>query len=229
METPTNQKVKAELPPRTRVAFAVAGLISGTILFVLSYVGMREKTGLGSFNQPVLSWMLSHRTAELTTIAKVVTSIASPIYFAAITAIIIIIWSLKKREVWRPLVLALAVGLSAVVSFTLKLLTADARPPVTNMVPAFELDYSFPSGHTISIVVLLLVIGYLFYSRRFSIARLSGWAIATITLGGAIAASRLYLGYHWLTDVVASAGLGFIILSIFIIVDVVYTNMHEKD
>ena len=214
-------KQKSPLTTKHRLFFAIASLILGTILFVFAYIGMRQNTGLGSFNQPVLNWMLAHRSGDLTNIAKLVTNIASPIYFAILSAVIVVAWALIKREVWRPLVLAVAVGVSAITSFVLKLVIMDARPPIANMVPALELDYSFPSGHTISIVVLLLVLGYLVYSRHFSYPRLFAWATATIVIGSSIAASRLYLGYHWLTDVIASAGLGFVILAIFIVVDIV--------
>ena len=214
-------KQKLPLTTKRRLFFAISSLILGTILFVFAYIGMCQNTGLGSFNQPVLNWMLAHRSGDLTNIAKFVTNIASPIYFAILTFLIVVVWALIKREVWRPLVLAMAVSVSAVTSFILKLVIMDSRPPIANMVPAFELDYSFPSGHTISMVVLLLVLGYLVYSRHFSYPRLFAWGAATIIVGSSIAISRLYLGYHWLTDVIASAGLGFVILAIFIIVDIV--------
>ena len=214
-------KQKLPLTTKRRLFFAIASLILGTILFVFAYIGMRQSIGLGLFNQPVLSWMLAHRNTDMTNIAKMVTSIARPIYFAILTGIIVIVWAFLKREVWRPLALALAVAVSALTSFILKLVIMDARPPIANMVPAFELDYSFPSGHTISIVVLLLVFGYLVYSRHFSYPRLFAWGMATIVIGSSIAVSRLYLGYHWLTDVIASAGLGFVILALFIVIDIV--------
>jgi len=214
-------KQKLSLTTKRRLFFAISSLILGTILFVFAYIGMHQNTGLGSFNQPVLNWMLARRSGDLTNIAKFVTNIASPIYFAILTFLIVVVWALIKREVWRPLVLAMAVSVSAVTSFILKLVIMDSRPPIANMVPAFELDYSFPSGHTISMVVLLLVLGYLIYSRHFSYPRLFAWGATTIIVGSSIAISRLYLGYHWLTDVIASAGLGFVILAIFIIVDIV--------
>jgi len=213
-------KQKFSLTTKHRLFLAIASLILGIILFVLAYIGMRQSIGFGSFNQPILNWMLAHRNGDFTNIAKFVTNIASPIYFAILSGLIVVVWALIKREVWRPLVLASAVGVSALTSFILKLVIMDARPPIVNMVPAFELDYSFPSGHTISIVVLLLVLGYLVYSRHFSYPRLFAWGAATIVIGSSIAVSRLYLGYHWLTDVIASAGLGFVILAIFIVIDI---------
>ena len=102
------------------------------------------------------------------------------------------------------------------------------RPSQINMIQPFETDFSFPSGHTIGTVVFLLVIGYLLYSRHFSGGKLIGWIILAFFGTAVIAISRLYLGYHWLTDVVASVGLGLIILAVIIIIDKIVTNCFRK-
>lgn len=217
-------KEKNRLSTKMSLIFVLCSLAIGIILFTLAYLGMRQNIGLGQYNQPVLDWMLNHRAESITTIAKFVTNIASPFYLAILTAVIIIGWIAIKREIWRPILLGLSVAVSATASYVLKLMIMDARPPITNMVPAFELDYSFPSGHTISIVVLLLILGYLIYSRHFSFPRLMVWGLVTIAMGSLIGLSRLYLGYHWLTDVIASAGLGFIILAVFISIDIFVTR-----
>ena len=104
----------------------------------------------------------------------------------------------------------------------------NGRPAQINMIAPFEMDYSFPSGHTISVIVCLLVLGYLIYSRHYSSGRFFGWAIITIIGTAIVAISRLYLGYHWLTDVVASIGLGFIILALVIFIDRIFVSRFKK-
>lgn len=202
-------------------------LTIGILVFVIAYIGMHLKTGLGVFNQPILTWMVDHRNPIITEIAKIITSTASPVYLVMAIGIGVTAWVIIKREVWRPLLLVGSMGLTVATSTILKLVFMDARPPQINMVPMFEMDYSFPSGHTISIFVLLLVLGYLIYSRQFSAKRFIGWGLLTITGTGLIALSRLYLGYHWLTDVVASVGLGLMIFSIVIIIDLIF-NRHSQ-
>jgi undecaprenyl-diphosphatase len=121
----------------------------------------------------------------------------------------------------------IATGTAAASSVILKFLISNERPPELSMIKPLETDYSFPSGHTISMVVLLLVISYLICSRHPSGWRIFSWTIITTIGIGIIAVSRLYLGYHWLTDVVASIGLGLIILTLAIFIDRLVANHFE--
>jgi len=72
-----------------------------------------------------------------------------------------------------------------------------------------------------------LVMGYLIYSRKLTRNRFYSWIIYATIGTGLIALSRLYLGYHWLTDVVASIGLSLMILTIVIIIDILINRNVE--
>jgi len=70
-------------------------------------------------------------------------------------------------------------------------------------VPPLEVSASFPSGHTLNATVLTTVIVYLIL-----IETTAAWQrTLTITLGTlfvlAMGLSRVFLGHHWLTDVLA--------------------------
>ena len=212
-----------------RWVIAIISLIIGVVVFIIAYIGMKQKTGLGALNQPILSWMISHRNSNLTDIAKIVTTIANPLIFASIVCLIVIIWAIVKREIWRPIMLAGAMAIAAATSVILKFAIKDPRPPQIDMVPLFETDFSFPSGHTIGMAVFLFVLGYLIYSRHFSVMRFWVWIIIAIVGTSLIALSRLYLGYHWLTDVVASLGLALIILAVVIFIDIVFIKNSRSE
>ena len=199
---------------------AAASFVLGTIIFVVAYIGMLDNTGIGSFNQPILYWMIAHRDSQITNIMKLITDIASPTVFAIIIGIGAGFWAFVKREIWRPLLLIGATSIAAGASVILKNIIMNSRPPIADMIAPFETNYSFPSGHTIGVVVCLLVLCYLLCSRHFNTIRIFGWTAITILGVGLIAISRLYLGYHWLTDIVASIGLGFIILAVSIGIDI---------
>ena len=79
-------------------------------------------------------------------------------------------------------------------------------------VPGAETTASFPSGHTIGTATFLLVAGYLVCSRNPSVARIVAWGVATVVGTALVALSRLYLGYHFLTDVVAAVALAVVVL-----------------
>ena len=89
-----------------------------------------------------------------------------------------------------------------------KQLTARARPPAAQAVPPWETSPSFPSGHTLNTVVVTGVLAYLVLlyvrSRRGRVLTCLGLA----GFAGLIGLSRVYLGHHWLTDVLAGAAVG---------------------
>lgn len=207
---------------------AIVCLVLGICVFTIAYIGMVQNSGLGLLNQPVLDWMIAHRNNQTTILMQFITDFANPLIFIIIISIIAILWAAIKREIWQPVLLIGSTGSAAILSTIIKSITMNSRPLTENMIAPFEMDYSFPSGHTISVVVFLLVLGYLICSRHSSIARIITWKIIVLLGFGLIATSRLYLGYHWLTDVTASLGLGLVVLAISIFVDIIVSK-YIKD
>jgi membrane-associated phospholipid phosphatase len=202
--------------------FAIAGFIAlvGAVSVSVIYLGVQHHNGLAQFDYPTLLWSISHRSPTLTTLMKLVTTIFSPVGLAVIILASAVLWALKVRQVWRPLLLVGSMGLSVIFSTTLKHLVMRSRPPQIDMIRPLEIDYSFPSGHTLGIAVCLLVVGYLVFSRRRLIStQVLAWAVVTIAAVTLVACSRLYLGYHWLTDVSASVGVACVILAIIMLID----------
>ncbi len=210
---------KEPWPNSKCVIIAVISLIIGAAIFALAYVGMNSHTGIGTINQPLLEWIVKHRDSQITNIFKIITSTMSPLIFIGLVVFIALIWAIIKREIWRPFLLVIATGLGVASSSLLKIITTNGRPPESSMIAPFETDYSFPSSHTIGIVVFLLVFSYLICSRKPEGIRIFLLCLISAIGIGIVAASRLYLGYHWATDVIASVGLGLVILAIAIFID----------
>ncbi len=204
---------------------------AGIAIFALAFISRQQTTGIGELNNMLLSWFSTHRTPMLDTIMKVTTSTASPSFFVLIASVGSFYWAYKKREIWRPFLMTIAIIVSASASSIIKLIIQNNRPEIFDMVPPIETSFSFPSGHTLSTFVFLLATGYLFYSRYLGKDKffwLATWLSAT-TLGTfIIAITRLYLGYHWFTDVFASIGVGLIIFAAVIFVDKIFIRYYKK-
>ena len=116
-------------------------------------------------------------------------------------AVAVITW---RRRRWTPITLALvAAAGSLAMTIVGKDFVARARPPAALAVPPLEISPSFPSGHTLNATVLTAVVAYLVL-----IETTATWQrVVTITVATlfvvAMGLSRVFLGHHWLTDVVA--------------------------
>lgn len=117
------------------------------------------------------------------------------------------IWLLRRRQRSEATTLAIA-SLGAIsLNFVLKDLFARARPTLWQRVVDVSL-YSFPSGHAMISLVVYGMVGYLLATRfkRWSALIVS----LTILLIVIIGLSRLYLGVHWPTDVIAGYAAGLV-------------------
>ena len=99
----------------------------------------------------------------------------------------------------------------AVLSYVLKLAFSKPRPQLWPQLIS-EKTFSYPSGHALGSMVLYGFLSYLLatlyprYSRAF-------YSIATLLIL-AIGFSRLYLGVHWPTDIIAGYGIGFLWITV---------------
>lgn len=137
--------------------------------------------------------------------ADVVVEGAKPRNAALLLALAGVLASFLRRS-WRPLLLAgyagmLAVGLTLAVKFAVQ------RPDPHHEMSA--VGGSFPSGHTVMVVVVL---GTLVLLRRDGGRRRWHWA-AVAAAALAMAVSLLLQAAHWLTDVVGGALLGAVVLA----------------
>lgn len=194
-------------------------------LFVVGFSGfvfLHNTISTGSTpttDYQVVQWMTTHRTPLITGIMEVITNILSPIGFALMVMATSTLWMWRKKEFWRPSLLLGAMGAAFLIAAAIKASVERLRPPIEYMVAPFELDFAFPSGHTIGIATFALVIGYLIYSRRKSLAVLISWLTLATASTALVAFSRMYLGYHWLSDTLAATALAVIILAAVILVD----------
>jgi undecaprenyl-diphosphatase len=109
-------------------------------------------------------------------------------------------WLLWKRRPWGVAKLALLPLAGEVAVFAIKRLVGRERPP-----NPYDAGLGFPSGHATDAAIFACLAAW-FALRRGSAA------VAIVALGAlwalAMAAARVALGVHYLSDVVAGLGLG---------------------
>jgi undecaprenyl-diphosphatase len=191
------------------VAFVVFAAIALVVMVVLVegietvYEGVVGRDGLTAIDQPVLEAAITLRSPGLDSAVTAFTDIGGPVGMPilALVAVAIITW---RRRRWTPIVLTvIAAAGSLAMTIVGKNVVDRARPPAALAVPPLEVSPSFPSGHTLNATVLTTVVVYLVL-----IETTAAWQrTVAITLGTlfvvAMGLSRVFLGHHWLTDVLA--------------------------
>ncbi|MHA7132587.1 phosphatase PAP2 family protein [Oerskovia turbata] len=216
---------------RARLVAALPGLVLimiGVLGFLVVYDSVRERDDLWFADGAVLEWMVAHRTAAATTILTFVTNMFGPVILPVLVGVGCLCWGLATRRWWEPGLLAGAMVVSTLVSTVVKAAVARPRPPAVDQVVAgVEHSFSFPSGHTIGAATLVLVGGYLVW-RQGKDGRHGGlvlvlWVVVSVVVIAVVGGSRLYLGYHFVTDVLAGASLAVAVLGGVVVVD----RLHE--
>lgn len=207
---------------RAQVAVGVglALVVLGVAGFLAVFEAVRDGDDLAALDDPVLEGLAGARTDPLTVFLEGVSAVTGPVVLPILVVVASLVWGRFGRSWWQAGLLAGAMVLSTIVSVTLKTVIARPRPPVDTMfVPGAESTYSFPSGHTIGTATFLLVVAYLLWVPRPRLRWLLGGL--ALVAGGVVlvALSRLYLGYHFVTDVVASMALAVAVLGAVVVVD----------
>ncbi|TAL13162.1 MAG: phosphatase PAP2 family protein [Frankiales bacterium] len=180
------------------LTFAVAA--GGAFAVVLE--DALDGDGVAALDRPVLSFLANRRDDEATVIARAVTFLGGVPFVVVLTlALVAYLWSRRRRA---ALVLAASVFGSGAITGAIKLLVARDRPALPLAIDGAERGFSFPSGHSLSSLALYGALSYLavqylptWRSRVYVVAGL-------LTTAVAVAFSRLYLGYHWVSDVLGS-------------------------
>ncbi len=151
-------------------------------------------------------WSVTERSPAATTFFTLMTIIGGPVSVAMIVAIVAAILAILRR--WRWLIyLAVTAGGGGLLNLELKRYFARARPAVAEMLRRAN-GYSFPSGHAMGSAVAFGALAYLAFRAIRSWPAKTAVMAFLYTLITAIALSRVYLGVHWISDVLAGITAG---------------------
>lgn len=211
---------------------AVVGMALFTALIIVSadvYEAVMDADGVSLLDQPTLDLAVSLRTPAGERWVSAFTNLGGTPSMVFITltlaAAMYAVW--RRRSVLLLVILAAAGSL--VFTSVGKTIVGRARPPFAEAVPPYEYAPSFPSGHTLNATVIALMLAYLAWwlAKTFWVHVLApvmgaAWAVA-------MGLSRVYLGHHWITDVMFGWLFGLAWLALLITVHRILLRLDRRD
>lgn len=205
-------KLSDTVAPTT--ALVLTALAGGLVVLGLTAAGaavydaVAEQDGVAQLDRPVLNRMIAWRNPTANTVITWFTNLGGPIGMTIIASAItlLMVWRWRSRT---PLILMI-IAVAGSLTFTSvgKAIVGRPRPPLSEAVPPYEYAFSFPSGHALNSTVIAGMVAYLvarrlhaWWSRALCVLAAATWSIA-------MGWSRVYLGHHWLTDVIFAWLLG---------------------
>ncbi len=209
----TAKVVRRVLPPAVLVATFVALVVFAFLSVDLS---LRPEGSVVADDQTISNYLMRHPDLALLNFWLAITLLGNGVPIVVLTAAADAFLALRRRFT-LAVALLLTAATGQAMNEILKAIFRRGRPVWT---PAFvhPAGYSFPSGHAMG---SMIIYGFMIYAVM-SMPELGRWryliSAALAGLIALIAASRVVLGAHWLTDVVGglAAGLVWLVLCIYV-------------
>ncbi len=180
--------------------FVVLGLLCLAALMTL----VLTSGGVQSMDAEVARWAAEEAPAPMTSAAQVLTHLAdTPVYLSISAGVAVLLLVLHRRRL-AGFVISVAVG-QWLLSNLIKHAVQRERPDLDRLVDAS--GYSFPSGHATAAAALYLALALVIITVWPTANRIAVLVIG-ITIGMMVAATRVLVGVHWTTDVLAGLALG---------------------
>jgi diacylglycerol kinase family enzyme/membrane-associated phospholipid phosphatase len=198
----------APAPPGLRTTAGTGGLVAAAWallvgVLVLGGQAVQASPGVTATDREVTAWLAAHRTAALDQAMRALTWAGTWVAALVLVAVLAILVANRRIGV-LPLV-AVVVGWAGQVAGVnlVKVVVQRPRPPAAVQLVVVH-GWSFPSGHTATAVVVFSTVAALtcLLVRRTAV-RVAACVLAAAVVG-LVAFSRVELGAHWLSDVVAS-------------------------
>lgn len=197
------------LDPGTATGLALTlalgmAVVGGLVVGALAYL-MRSSGTLVSIDRSAGQWGQDHATSWSTDAIQLVTDLGAWWFVVSLAVVVCVVEYVRVPNRWIPFfLLTVLVGEIVLVNAVKQLL--DRVRPTFNPI-AETLGPSFPSGHSATAAAFYAAVALVVARRRSPRTRsvLAGAAVA-VAIG--VAASRVLLGVHWMSDVLAGLAFG---------------------
>lgn len=187
-------------------SWSAAALASGlVVLAALAVWAALTGTGPAEVDAGALNNAVEVRTPGLTDAAILITTVGSTVAMAVLAVVVgAVLWA-RGRPVDAAFLL-LTMATASLVFRGIKIWLDRPRPPVaTRLVP--ETNESLPSGHATMSLVVIGTLVVIFWAGRATRSRVLMVLVAAAWVA-MVGATRIYLGVHWFSDVVAGWAVG---------------------
>ena len=190
------------LSPR---ALAIAGwaafILAGALFLAIAW-NVAARSSIAALDVRLADWLHAQGSPALTAFMLAVTHLHSMAGIGLASAALAAVLA-KLRERYWILTLAVMVAGAMLVNLLLKQAYERMRPRFEEPLLVLE-TFSFPSGHTSAAVAFYGVLAAFLVSRFYAPRRRAACVAGALLAVGLVAFSRLYLGAHYLSDVVAA-------------------------
>lgn len=176
----------------------------GMVLLFLFIVQQTLKPEFIAFDQVVTHFVTSLRTPFLNQVMMVITIFGNEFIFS--TSVIFIAVAAAKKHIGDSILYAYIVGGGALLNLVLKFLIDRPRPERALIEETYS---SLPSGHAMNSFIFYATLAYFTYHFTHNKKLTVIVALGSTILVGLIGISRIYLGVHYPTDIIAGYIAGF--------------------
>jgi len=204
MPEPHTQVSGPEEAPKPTPLFEAAIIVSLAVailcLFLFAWLGREMLEGdTRSLDEAVRSWVHQFASPGMTRTMNAISLLGYNVLIVEMVIAFVVFAKLR----WRRAAVWLAVAMTGALLLDLALKYAYHRPRPTAFFGVAPSSYSFPSGHALCSLCFYGVLAGLLSARIKSTAwRVAVWTAAAVLIV-AIGLSRIYLGVHYPSDVLA--------------------------
>lgn len=198
---------------RCALTALVVALAAATLVIALrSAVAQGER--LIAADEEITAWFVDHRSSAATTVLRVLTRLGSgPVIVVAATTVAFAVWRRGHRLL--AVLPATASSITALVVVLIKVSSERPRPAAIDQITTAP-GWAFPSGHSAQAATFYgaaaVVVWAITPNVRARLVAIAAAVLAALVVG----ISRVYLGVHWGSDVIAGWAVGIACLAVIV-------------
>ena len=205
------------------IIFLLIYMISGLILVIL-IEGLSSGSDLTPLNNVVEQLVVHVRTPLLTTLMVWVTRMGSP-FIVTCAALFIAVMLAVRGYAYEATLFVVAIIITGLSLTVLKNVFQVVRP----ISDIYQTDgWSFPSGHATMATAFFFMLGYAFWGKLKTLRARTTLVVGSVFGIFLVCFSRIYLGAHWMLDIIGALAVGMLSVSFTILIFNIFLERNRS-